>query len=525
MLPSFITNIILVLTASILFFAQYYYIAAFVAFVPLFLLLERVSVKGAPLWGALYGLLSYSLYGFWLNNLMAVVFFGAVGICAAQWAVILTALKAIELAVSRLASGLFTRGKKDNKEDIARVITALLQCGALTAFEWVKTKGFLGVSYGNIGYSLYKAVYVIQIADFGGVFAVSFLLYMSSAAVSKIILLVALNGGATALKKSLKTIFTGSNENKKIGGDAFKGGALIILPAIFMGLLIASVIYSLFRVRVLDRRDGARREITICAVQNNSDPWKSDIDTYAMDVDNLITLSRDALKEDPSIKIVVWPETAVVPSIVQNYNKDTKRGKIVRNLLQFIDSQSAAFLIGNFHAVGGEYYNSAMLFFPKINTTPPRPVIYSKVHLVPFTETFPYGKYFPRFYKWLTDGDTHLWDAGSNRATFTLPIDSGGGDFIFSSPICFEDTFGADCREFYNNGARAFISLGNDSWGKSHRAQEYHLSMAAFRSVENHIPSVRATASGVTCAIDSAGRVIKKIEEFSRGYLICKIRY
>ena len=90
----------------------------------------------------------------------------------------------------------------------------------------------------------------------------------------------------------------------------------------------------------------------------------------------------------------------------------------------------------------------------------------------------------------------------------------------FSVPICFEDTFGYIGRRFVNNGARAFVNMSNDAWAKSRACQLQHLSMAVFRSVENRVPTVRATASGETVIIDINGRVIKSISPFEQNFLI-----
>ena len=143
---------------------------------------------------------------------------------------------------------------------------------------------------------------------------------------------------------------------------------------------------------------------------------------------------------------------------------------------------------------------------------PPEPEVYSKIHLVPFTEYFPYEKQFPALYKFLLDGDTHLWTPGDEYKVFEHD------GLRFSTPVCFEDNFGGDLRNFKKSGTGAFFNLSNDAWSKSKRCQVQHLKMAVFRSVENHIPSVRSTASGETCFISSIGKIYQKIPSFTEGY-------
>lgn len=98
-----------------------------------------------------------------------------------------------------------------------------------------------------------------------------------------------------------------------------------------------------------------------------------------------------------------------------------------------------------------------------------------------------------------------------------------GKVFNFSSPICFEDTFGSDLKKFYKKGARAFVNLSNDAWSKSKRCQVQHLKMAVFRSVENHVPSVRSSASGETCIISSTGKIVARSESFRKNYVTGEI--
>ena len=299
------------------------------------------------------------------------------------------------------------------------------------------------------------------------------------------------------------------------GAEQFCGKAapFVQLAVLFAGVIF-SYVYGFYKVSAVDKAQAGFRRMSVAAIQHNTDPWKGGIDFYRKDVNSLILLSEQALADHPETELVVWPETSVVPSIMKHYYApdETERKKLVTELLEFIDGQNAAFLVGNFNVQDGNDYNSAFLFRPGENVLPPAPEVYSKVHLVPFSEYFPYEKMFPHIYRFLLDGDSHLWTPGTERSVFTL------NGLSFASPICFEDSFGADCRIFVQNGARAFINMSNDAWAKSSRAQKQHLQNAVFRSVENHIPTVRSTASGVTCIIDSCGRITAECGEFCTGY-------
>ena len=136
---------------------------------------------------------------------------------------------------------------------------------------------------------------------------------------------------------------------------------------------------------------------------------------------------------------------------------------------------------------------------------------------MPFTEHFPFEKQFPFIYRALKNADTHFWEKGGEATVFSGP------GFTFATPICFEDTFGYLSRNFVRRGADLLVNLSNDAWSKSLSAQNQHLSMAVFRAVENRRSMVRSTASGQTCAVDPAGRVIALAPPFREAWITVAI--
>jgi len=245
-------------------------------------------------------------------------------------------------------------------------------------------------------------------------------------------------------------------------------------------------------------------------------------EAYRKDLEKLIRLSDKALSAEPKPILVVWSETAFIPRIYWHttYRDDQNSWLLVKELLEYLSSKNVPFVIGNDdgrmdssrnpdpkekHRVD---YNAAMLFEKgQIRET------YRKLHLVPFTEHFPYKKQFPYIYSWLKNADTHFWEKGDEETVFSGP------GFTFSTPICFEDTFGYLSKNFVRRGADMLVNLSNDAWSGSLPAQYQHLTMAVFRSVENFRPMVRATSTGQTCAIDPNGRVMAMSAPFTETFL------
>lgn len=452
---------------------------SYVAFIPVFLLTQRASWKSVWLYGFFYGTLCYCIFVSWLATFNPASMPVIAGMYGLYLMVAFPLMKAVAV--------FYPKHK------------AFAQWIVWCAYEYIKTLGFSGFHYGVTAYSHWRFIPFIQGASLIGVFGLSAVLTFPSAWITAV-----LNDKGASWKEK---IF-----NHKISA--------IIWLSVYVGLLVFGFV---------SQKDYSNYETkTVALVQTNTDPWVGGEASYKKDLDTLMRLSDAAINENPNIDLVVWPETAFVPRIEWHYQKRQNRASfnLVSTLLNYVDSKDVPFLIGNDDGVmgydiDGNYtqvdYNAALLFTPGENVIPPTPEKYRKMHLVPFTEHFPFKKQLPFIYNVLVENDTHFWEKGTEPVVFEID------DLKFSVPICFEDTFGYIGRRFVNNGARAFINMSNDSWANSRACQLQHLSMAVFRSVENKVPSARSTASGETCIIDPNGRVVASIPAFEENYLIGEI--
>ena len=143
---------------------------------------------------------------------------------------------------------------------------------------------------------------------------------------------------------------------------------------------------------------------------------------------------------------------------------------------------------------------------------------YDKHHLVPFGEFVPLG------FRWFVDmmnipmGD---FGRGDRRQP---PFEVGGQRVAFN--ICYEDLFGEEIREALlgERGATVLANVSNIAWfGRSH-ALPQHLAIARLRSLETGRPMLRATNTGMTAAIDGAGRVIAQLEPQVAGTLDVRVQ-
>ena len=442
---------------------------AWIAFVPVFWVVNRSGWLASVLYGAFYGYVAYGLFNYWLS-----VFHPLAGLIVGS---IYLVYLAFLFPLLKLADVLFPRR--------AYLVQWLIWLG----YEYLRTQGFLGYAYGISGYTQWSFIPIIQIASLFGVWGVCALVVFPSAYLG------------SALKNGFSGFFAFMAKNR-------------IAPAIWAGALIASLVFGV--LSQVDYSDSPVRQIAM--IQHNNDPWQGGIEAYRENFRTLKRLSDEALAADPRPELVVWSETAFVPRIYWHttYRDDAESYALVKELTDYLSTKDVPFLIGNDDGrkeVGptGDWervdYNAVMLFDKGKEIA-----AYRKLHLVPFTEHFPYEKQLPAIHAALEAADTHFWKKGTEPTVFTA------AGMRFSTPICFEDTFGYLSRRFVRNGAEVIINLTNDAWANSLSAQMQHSTMAIFRAIENRRSVVRSTASGQTWAIDPNGRIIAQAEPFAQTW-------
>ncbi|MFN0065651.1 MAG: apolipoprotein N-acyltransferase [Chlamydiales bacterium] len=78
----------------------------------------------------------------------------------------------------------------------------------------------------------------------------------------------------------------------------------------------------------------------------------------------------------------------------------------------------------------------------------------------------------------------------------------------FSSSVCYEEMYGHLMRKGRLKGAKLHVNVTNDSWFPRSRLPTIHFLHSRLRAVEQGIPLLRACNTGVTCGVDSLGRIV-----------------
>jgi len=122
-------------------------------------------------------------------------------------------------------------------------------------------------------------------------------------------------------------------------------------------------------------------------------------------------------------------------------------------------------------------------------------------------------------------------DYGSEYTVFEMTGDNGNQNQVyrFGVMICYEDTVPAIARRFALDKHQTkildwLVNISNDGWFVRFKDQKVvpstelpqHTAVCAFRAVENRLAVLRSVNTGISCLIDSSGRIK---DGFSAGTL------
>ncbi len=196
--------------------------------------------------------------------------------------------------------------------------------------------------------------------------------------------------------------------------------------------------------------------------------------------------------------IVIWPETAV-PNLIDE--EVTTRYLISRALGD--DSLLITGADRVLRSPEGEMlaaYNSLMV----LNGNGDIRDIYDKVHLVPFGEYLPMRSFLdPIGLSRLAPGSIDFLPGPKLRS---LNID---GLPRVGPLICYEAIFPGQVVD-RKNRPDWLLNLSNDAWFGRSSGPYQHLAQARLRTIEEGLPMIRSTPTGVSAVIDGHGRVLAR---------------
>ncbi len=463
---------------------------AFFALIPVLAVIRNTSVFASALYGFVFGVSFYLCFNYWLPGFHKLAI------------LIVTVIKGTEMVF------LFLSLKAADR--FFRRFSYIVQAIIWVAYAYLAESWFAGYPYGNIGYSLYRYLPLMQIAEFTGVWGIIFLMILPQAFLARYV--------ADLFRGSDPSFVSYLRKNR-------------VFPVVYILIFILWLTFGLARCAKWSSEE-PDRYWRVAAIQHNHDSWKGGLETYRSNFSNLRRLSLEAIRRDP--EVVVWSETAFVPSVdwhmsysyeeTDKIMSNKKTAKLVKEFVEFGEELGLPLVTGNPRGVLKDPSKGPVLEDGTLNRMDYNTVIlfdegrikqsYAKQHLVPFTEHFPYEKQLPWMYRMLLANDYNWWLPGDEAVVFEA---SG---VKFSTPICYEDTFGYHTAEFVENGAEVILNLTNDRWSGCAEAAVQHAAIAVLRSVETRKSMVRSTNSGLTCMILPTGRIVDPVEQFKQTWHI-----
>ena len=142
---------------------------------------------------------------------------------------------------------------------------------------------------------------------------------------------------------------------------------------------------------------------------------------------------------------------------------------------------------------------------------------YSKAHLVPYGEYLPMRHILePIGLSRLVPGDADFWP-GPGPQSLTLPATLGRPSLKMGVQICYEIIFSGQVIDRDDRPAFLF-NPSNDAWFGSWGPVQ-HLAQARLRALEEGMPIIRSTPTGVSAIIDARGQIVRSIAPNRAGYL------
>jgi apolipoprotein N-acyltransferase len=269
-----------------------------------------------------------------------------------------------------------------------------------------------------------------------------------------------------------------------------------------LGLLIIAALFAYGLIRLAQPAPMLANAPLVRVVQANvAQESKYDEALFRSIVDRYTNLTARPAARTPDV--VIWPEGAI-PDSVNDY---LAQGTWTRTAILGSLKPNQTLMVGAYRldgpGDGANAYNTLIALKPKgdgLQITG----LYDKFRLVPFGEYLPMeGLLAPLGFKKMV----HIGD-GFSPGPRPRPIRPEGLPPV-QPLICYESLFPG----FVAEGARAagrpawIVNVSNDAWFGRTSGPWQHLNIASYRAIEEGLPMVRSTPTGVSAVIDGYGRI------------------
>lgn len=331
-----------------------------------------------------------------------------------------------------------------------------------------------GNPWGTVGYTQARVLPLVQIAEWTGVYGVSFLVVAMNAALADVTV-------ATMERRSWRA------------------------PAASVGLVatlsVGTALFGFHRLGAIEAEPPGG--VPIAIVQGNVDlgaQWREEF--YGRNLREYLEATRESRGHSPAPEVVFWPENAVT-----FFLQDEPLHRYAIGLA--LSDVGAQLVTGGPHkesASPTRFHNSAFLLEPTGDVL----ARYDKQVLLPFAEYYPAWLSF--FVRRRFDG---VREFTAGEPTPPLPTAAGPAAVV----TCNEGLFPRTVRERVDQGGGYIVNLANDAWLGVHKYSDRVLDIVAVRAIEHRQYVVRASSSGGSAIVAPSGRVLVQSEPFTAEVL------
>jgi apolipoprotein N-acyltransferase len=380
------------------------------------------------------------------------------------------------------------RGAVDSGSAEATLSFILAFAALWTITEWLRSWVFTGFAWNPLG-AVLSSTMIPNLA----------LPAIGTYGFSAIVVVLAACAGSTVLWLASPANWSQPKSGSWVGIGFF---AVFLLPFI-AALLFPSIIPTMSA-----RDDG----IPITVVQPNvgqEDKWeggKADA--------NFAKLARLTAPKDDKPRLILWPEAAIPDYLETGYPLPyyDRSPAEARGRLTSLMNPDDVLLLGALKleldkagdVVGAR---NAVMTVHADGTLGPR---YDKSHLVPYGEYLPMRPILSAIgLSRLAPGDIDFWP-GPGPHTLDLGVFGKAG-----LQICYEVIFSGQVVDRAHRPDFIF-NPSNDAWFGGWGPPQ-HLAQARLRAIEEGLPVVRATPTGISAVIDADGRVLESLPMHRAG--------
>lgn len=474
---------------------------AFVAFIPLLFLQDRIGDKENPEKGKVFllSLITFvtwnALTTWWVWKTTAA---GTIGMILLNSVFMATVFWTYHLVKTKLY---------DNKKGYYILIIFVL------AFEFLHLNWQLNWPWLNLG-NVFSHYYTwVQWYEWTGSAGGTVWVLATNILIYKILKFSFQNNGILFVKNE-----KGRNPEADALQSQFRKNLIVILAIFFIPLIISKILYSIYQETGDD--------VEVVVVQPNLDPYSEEFTLTPEQI-----LDRNLKVAIPMItkntRFVVSPESAIQEDIwlenIDNYYSINR----LRSIVEYFPQTCYVIGLGPYGMVpkgeendfaARKFYDADQYYYA-YNTaaliTSDSIQLYHKSKMTPGVEAIPSW--------WLIRplADMAI-DLGGTSGTLKKDAEARVLSFDnhkVGTLICYESAFGGYATEFVKKGADMLFVITNDGWWGNTPGHRQHLEFSSLRAIETRRSIARSANTGISAFINQRGDIVEQSEYWEQTAL------